>query len=266
MTPRHHRVGPGVWKQPWDDDMRLVAFYLLTCKHRVTEGLYVLPPAYGPADMRWEPTRFEPAFALLQGDGFIQYDVDAEVVWVVNALQWQQPQNPNQVKAAIKALDELPRTRLFDRFLAAALTVSDPKVERFQEGLRERFGERLPEPIANTPSPAPSPAPESDSPAVDGRARTSPLDALGETADHILGVLQRGVDGLTGDGTAKQPTKAAVLKVLRNHPTTRDVAVAAAVEARSIAQSQNRAPNIVALYEQKLGQQIRDLAPAAAAA
>ena len=95
------------------------------------------------------------------------------------------------------------------------------------------------------------------SPAVGGRAggveRATPLSIDEERqalADHIVGILQRGVDGLTSDEGCKQPSRAAVLSVLADTP--RDVAVAAAVDARSIAQAQNRAPNIVALFAQRL--------------
>lgn len=159
MARQHHRVGSGIWDQPWDDDMRLVAVYLMTCRHRVMEGLYRLPPAYGPADMGWKPQRFERAFRALVADGFIEYDQAAQVVWLVNALDWQAPANPNQARAAVKALAEVPGSPLRDRFIAKAVTVS----ERFAKELAERFPEWLPQPfgkpVANTPSPTPTPAP-----------------------------------------------------------------------------------------------------------
>jgi hypothetical protein len=104
------------------------------------------------------------------------------------------------------------------------------------------------------------------SPAVSGRAsaraaapassRTvSPpgsVDATTELAEHVQGILQRGIDGLTSDAPAKAPTIRAVRGVLAKHNPPRDVAVAVAVEVRSIAQSQNRAPNICALFAQRL--------------
>jgi hypothetical protein len=153
MARKHHRVGAGIWDQPWDDDMRLVAIYLMTCKHRAMEGLYRLPKAYGPADMGWRPARFQRAFHALVKDGFIRYDEDAQVVWLVNAMRWQAPQNPNQVKAAVKALQELPATALLNDFLTVAVTVS----ERFAEALRQAFPERFAERVANTPAPSPTP-------------------------------------------------------------------------------------------------------------
>lgn len=104
------------------------------------------------------------------------------------------------------------------------------------------------------------------SPVVCGRAdassRTpSPL-SIGEDrqelADHIVGVLQRGIDGLTTDEPCKRPTRAAVLAVLGGASWA--VAEAAAVEARSVAQSQDRAPNIVALFAQRLQASLKEAA------
>jgi len=65
-------------------------------------------------------------------------------------------------------------------------------------------------------------------------------------------MLQRGIDGLTGDARCKPPTVATVLAALTKHPVSRESAIAAAVETRATAQSQNRAPNIVGLFEHKL--------------
>lgn len=91
-------------------------------------------------------------------------------------------------------------------------------------------------------------------------ARTSPLSITDERqalADHVVGVLERGIDSLTTDEPCKRPTRAAVLAVLGS--SSKVAAIAAATEARSIAQSQNRAPNIVALFAAKLKDQSKAL-------
>jgi len=104
---------------------------------------------------------------------------------------------------------------------------------------------------------------ENESPAVvdvvpgDHDARTLPLsigDDRRALADHVVGVLQRGIDGLTTDEPCKRPTRAAVLAALGDAP--RVEVIAAAVDARQVAQSQNRAPNIVALFSQRLSAQL----------
>lgn len=114
------------------------------------------------------------------------------------------------------------------------------------------------------PSPSPFPYVEVDSPNHAGggadAARTSPLSITDERqalADHVVGVLERGIDSLTTDEPCKRPTRAAVLAVLGS--SSKVAAIAAATEARSIAQSQNRAPNIVALFAAKLKDQSKAL-------
>jgi hypothetical protein len=91
------------------------------------------------------------------------------------------------------------------------------------------------------------------------RATTSSEEIEGEVglAEHVLGVLQRGVEGLTTDEPAKAPTRQAILGAIRKHKPTREDAVGIAIGARSIAQAHNRAPNIAGLYEQLLARHAR---------
>jgi len=134
----------------------------------------------------------------------------------------------------------------------------------------ERTSERNPRGRPDTPSrPDPTrPDPEGSSPAVDerapaptaaqaaanGRTTSSSTIDTNDLAEHIRGILQRGLDGLTTDERCKPPTVDAILAALEKHSPTKDTAIAVAIEVRSIAQAQNRAPNIAALYEQKLSQ------------
>jgi hypothetical protein len=111
----------------------------------------------------------------------------------------------------------------------------------------------------HAPVPDPYPTrPEGYSPAVPavvGRAIANGeerQDSLARLAQDVVGVLQRGIDGLQTDERCKAPTVAAVVEALTSHPVSSDTAMATALEARSIAQSQNRAPNIVALFRQRL--------------
>lgn len=83
-------------------------------------------------------------------------------------------------------------------------------------------------------------------------ARTTDL------ATEVCGILQRGVDGLTTDEPCKRPTPAAVARAIGD--ATEMQAKSAAIEARSIAQSQNRAPNIVALFAQRLSDVLAEAA------
>jgi hypothetical protein len=115
--------------------------------------LFRLPLEYARADLGWPAKRFDRAFAELKAHGLIEYDHDAQVCLIVDALTLRSPQNPNQVKAAIRAIEELPAANgLLNRFRTLAATHSD----RLAEALTERFGQPLAERAANTPTPTPT--------------------------------------------------------------------------------------------------------------
>ena len=65
-------------------------------------------------------------------------------------------------------------------------------------------------------------------------------------------MLQRGIDGLSTDERCKKPTRVAILEALAGHELEPFEARIVATDTRSIAQSQNRAPNIAALFAQRL--------------
>lgn len=181
MARRYYRVATTVWRQEWDDDTRLVALYLLTSPHRTTEGLFRLPLDYARSDLRWtKPARrFDRPFEALIAEDFIAYDAKVSVCLIVNALAYQAPENPNQVKAAIKALRELPDTPLLDRLVALAAT----HAKAFHQELGKAFPNRcatvtetvaepILKPVANTPSTSPSTySTTTPTPPTGGRAR-----------------------------------------------------------------------------------------------
>jgi hypothetical protein len=149
----YNRVEHTIWLQPWDNDVRLLAFYLLTCEHRTTEGLYRLPLAYVAEDLGWPQAKVAKRFQVLVAAGFVEHDPNAQVVLIVKALERQRP-NPNQAIAAIKKLRLLPQTPLRRRFYALAEASSPALAEAMREAFGEGFGEWLGDPLTPTPAPA----------------------------------------------------------------------------------------------------------------
>jgi len=136
---KYFRLSPRIWEQGWSESAKTLAVYLLCNRHRTTEGLYRLPKAYIWGDLGWTPERLvEPFTELLEVD-FIKYDDKASVVFVAKALRWQPPDNPNQMKHAVKLLRQLPESPLFDELLRAA----EEYAPRFAEQLRELMPERF---------------------------------------------------------------------------------------------------------------------------
>lgn len=87
---------------------------------------------------------------------------------------------------------------------------------------------------------------------------------LEELAEHVRGVLQRGIDGITSDEVGRLPGRGEVLAAMRAHPElSADDLLAAGIEARSITQAHNRAPNVVGLYRQRLDRRSAEIAASA---
>jgi hypothetical protein len=164
MARTYWRVSPAFWSdekvtgaeggEPWSDDTKMLAMYLLTCKHRTVEGLFLLPKEYIVADLRWSAKRLAQPFARLLAEGFIEYDDRARLCFLVNALEYQAPENPNQVTAAMRYLGDLPKSDLLGRLLEQAERLCQPLAERLREG----FDKGLPEGFAKPPTPSPSPS------------------------------------------------------------------------------------------------------------
>ena len=143
LAPIYYRVSPAIWRQPWSEDMRTLAVYMLTCPHRTIEGLFVLPKPYICGDMKWDPERLEKPFAELLEDGFIDYDEDAQVCLIVRALEYQTPSNGNMDTAAVRRLKMVPKTRLDGPFLLSAVHHCQRFAKRLREALPQRFRESL---------------------------------------------------------------------------------------------------------------------------
>ncbi len=123
--------------------MLSVAFYLLTGRHRRTEGIYRWTLDYGAKDMsnevrKWTARRFRKAFDGLVDDGFVEYDPEACVVLIVNALK-RHGLNGNQITGVVNAVEKLPETPLLARFVALAQQFNQPLFEK----LIERFPQAL---------------------------------------------------------------------------------------------------------------------------
>lgn len=140
----YSRVEASVWNQPWDDELRVFALYVLTCKHRTTEGFYELPLEYAAIDLRWPLERVQGAMRRLIEDGMVAYDPDARVILLVRALERQAPQNPNQAKAAARVVASLPKTPLRFAFAHLADRYSDHLSKVLRELLPEWFTEPVP--------------------------------------------------------------------------------------------------------------------------
>lgn len=143
----YHKVSLLFWKDPqiraWlkagEHVTVTVALYLLTTDHKNSEGLYWLPKSYLETDLALEADEVALRMAHLLDTGFIEYDVDAEVVFLPKALKYHEPKAEKQIKGAISALERVPDTYLFPRFL----TVCQSLAPSLAKEIRKVFKKRL---------------------------------------------------------------------------------------------------------------------------
>lgn len=206
---RHNRVYPSFWinNLHWSDDAKLLGLFLLTGPHRRTEGIYRLPVGYMAGDLGWTEKRARAALDELLADEFVAYDEKVSVLFICKALKHQGIDNPNQIKAAIKALKELPKTELTTAFAKAAQLFSQPFAERLQEQFPEWFPEPIGDPIPDPPAPAPAPTPPQTPPTGGGEL----LPGLSGAAKRAQCGSKRGRDQQALRAVASSaPTAAAV--------------------------------------------------------
>lgn len=236
---RYHTVYSRLWSsrdfRSWTEDGRHLALYLLTCPARTTEGLFRLPIPLAAHELQWPTDRVERAVAELEGAEFIAIDRDADLVWLVNAIRWNTPRGPKQIKGAVNALADVPSSPLRAPYLDRCRSVSPELAAAISTDLKwqpypiEGVSEGLPNPsdcsssfsFSNTTPPTPpSPQTQADPDSAglvvvglaDRLVQSATLDpsALADDDERQLvaealaaGVAESAMLRIAGDATAK---------------------------------------------------------------
>lgn len=90
------------------DDGRMLALYLMTSPHATIAGVFRLPDGYVCEDLKWDAERVSKGFSELLAKGFANRCETTKWVWVCKHFKWNQPENPNQRKAAKKVAEQIP--------------------------------------------------------------------------------------------------------------------------------------------------------------
>lgn len=165
------------------DDGKLLALYLMTTTHATISGVFRMPDGYVSEDLNWPVERVKQGFQELSEKGFATRCEDTKWAWVIKHLEWNPPENPNQIKGARKIALAVPDSctwkQAFMRAVGAALAIELPAAvnpsQTLDEGLRnqeQKTEGRKQEQKAGTevgaatPPPAPTPAPPANASAA----------------------------------------------------------------------------------------------------
>lgn len=129
------------------DDAKLLALYLLSGPHTTQIGCFRLPDGYVAEDLKWTSERVSKGFDELSKRGFATRDDVSKWVVIHKFTKWNEIENPNQAKAALKLFDSVPDASPVKLVLAMVLREYAPrfsadaldKFERVSKGLHEGF-------------------------------------------------------------------------------------------------------------------------------
>lgn len=124
----------------------------------------------------------------------------------------------------------------------------------------QQRAQQLANPVAEQKA---SPLPTHPTPSHPSPSRVAAREGRLALAEQIVGVLQRGIDGIPTDEQMKRPKIPVISAALEEHPVPDDVAYAVAVDTRGAVQALGRAPNVAGLFTKKLAAKAAELEAAA---
>lgn len=137
-----------------NEDERTLFLYLLTCPHGNMIGAFVLPPLYGCGDLRWHPERYDTAMRALLERHLVRRDERVQLTWLPNYLKHNPLENPSQTTAAIKVVEELPRSEMLREVAENARQCNRHYLEPLIAALEARCTPQCAPPYAaQTPTP-----------------------------------------------------------------------------------------------------------------
>jgi hypothetical protein len=87
---------------------KLLAVYLLTGPHTNMLGCFRLPTGYVAEDLKWNEETVYNAFSELDQIRFLIRDPESNWILIINFLDWNPIENPNQGKSIVKLFKRVP--------------------------------------------------------------------------------------------------------------------------------------------------------------
>jgi hypothetical protein len=163
------------------EDGRALAAYLLTSPHSNMLGCFRIPVAYVSDDLMWDSERVTKGFGELFAKGWATLSEGSNWVVIHKFLKWNQPENPNVVKAAEKLFDQIPDDCEAKPLLAWAIAEFEP---RFSAAKLARF-KPFPNPFDTSRKAYRKPEPEPEPNQSQNREPTSlSLSLIDEPAEE----------------------------------------------------------------------------------
>ena len=147
---KYHPVSPNIWDRKFREvghespEAQVVYLYLITCRHRGSEGIFSLSKGYISIDTGLLPDAVDEALDVLTKAGYVSYDSDNDVVLDRHALRYYKPVGDPQTTGALNRLEQVPNSPLKKELVKLAF-ISAPD---FADAIIEAF----PQLAVDTPS------------------------------------------------------------------------------------------------------------------
>lgn len=146
------------------EDGRTLAAYLLCSPHSNMLGCFRIPDGYVCEDLIWDSERVTKGFAQLFDNGFATRSEGSKWVVIHKFLKWNQPENPNVVKAAEKLFDQIPAECGVKPLLVRGIKEYEPRFNPAKLKGIETVSEGFQKGMPPEPEPEPQPEPEKEEP------------------------------------------------------------------------------------------------------
>ncbi|WP_422490274.1 hypothetical protein [Endozoicomonas sp. ALE010] len=145
------------------DQGKLLAAYLLTCKHGNMIGIFSLPRAYIMGDLKWDAETVEITVSELLANRFLSVSAKTDFICINKFMAHNRAENVKQMEARLRLLLNLPESLSNDlpmftnlvsgELLKASSFKGGSETRRLIEQVRSKFTKRsepVSEPLANS--------------------------------------------------------------------------------------------------------------------
>ncbi|MFC3725456.1 hypothetical protein [Neoaquamicrobium sediminum] len=141
---RYRKIDTRMWNdekfRTLSDRGKLLFVMLLTHPNMTALGAMRATPAGLAEELGWEPKAFAEAFGEVLSKGMAKHDPAAHFVALPNFVKYNQPENPNVVKAWVGCLDLIPECGMKTQVVQGALAALEGKSKAFAEAFHKAFG------------------------------------------------------------------------------------------------------------------------------
>lgn len=138
----YNKIGSELWLSPrfrgLSEAGKTAFLYIMTNRHVPSIGCYYLPEGYACTDLEWPAEKYAGVRDELIAAGLIDYDPDAEEVFIERWVKHNPLTNSKHATGAFKRIEHLRSDKIREKALAAFTADK----ERMDEQLRQKEAQK----------------------------------------------------------------------------------------------------------------------------